>query len=89
MSQKIDLSEEMIDRAYEEAEEAEREALEEAREKRSVFANRPMVYGPIPGTCTIQLYVEGQKFTHTNDHQNPQISCSCKYSIIDFFFFFL
>ena len=58
ISQKIDLSEEMIDQAYKEAEEAEREALEEAREKRGVLANRPMVYGPIPGTCTVQLYVE-------------------------------
>ena len=52
-TQKIDLSEEMIDRAYEEAEEAEEEAMEEAREKRRVAANRPMVYGPIPGKCVV------------------------------------
>ena len=49
----------MIDRAYEEAEEAEKEALEEAREKRRVAANRPMVYGPIPGTCIVPLMSKG------------------------------
>ena len=58
-TQKIDWSEAMIDRAYEEAEETEEEALEEAREKRRVPGNRPMVYGPIPGTRIAQLYVRG------------------------------
>ena len=49
----------MIDRAYEKAAEAEEEALEEAREKRRVLGNRPMVYGPIPGTCIVPLLSKG------------------------------